>query len=339
VDLNSETEKRVLTISKKRLDDLFQQFSRRKILVIGDLMLDHYLWGRALRISPEAPVPVVDVEREEYRLGGAANVAFNVVSLGAEVLMVGVAGNDASESTMRKLFQRHGLSPNGLIIDKKRPTTLKTRVIAHDQHVVRIDRELRHDIGQLAQKRLLDFLEDQIECVDGVILEDYNKGLLTSGVIRSVITMARKYEKLILVDPKFDHFFDYRNVTLFKPNRHEVASRLGMRIESDHDLERAGNKLLEKLACRALLITLGDEGMALFQQDQPWLKIPTRARHVHDVSGAGDTVIATLTVAMTSTASLEEAATIANYAAGLVCGEVGIVPVDRQALLTALCQV
>jgi len=328
----------MIRFSEKRLNNLFAGFSNQRIIVIGDLMLDRYLWGTVSRISPEAPVPVVEIESESFRFGGAANVAYNVLTLGAEVIPIGIVGDDGSGAVLRRLFQEKGFPVEGLIVDKERPTIVKTRVIAHSQHVVRTDREVRDAISYRIQRVILDFFEDHLDGVSGIILEDYNKGLLVPRFIKSVIQLAKERGKMVFVDPKFDNFFEYRGVTLFKPNRKEVADKLGFRLNSNEDMEKAGQKILTKLNCEALLITLGEEGMSLFQPGKPWVKIPTRAVKVHDVSGAGDTVIATMAVAMTAGANVREAATIANHAAGLVCGEVGIVPVDRERLFQSLKQ-
>jgi len=323
----------MITFSKKRLDDLFGAFKKRTILVIGDLMLDRYLWGLVSRISPEAPVPIVNIESESFRFGGAANVSHNIMTLGATAVPVGVIGDDGSGEMLKQLFEEKGFSTDGLITDPERPTTVKTRIIAHNQQVVRTDREITEGISQKIQKRILDFLVTAIDEIDGIILEDYNKGLLVPHFIKDVIDLARAKEKMVFVDPKFDHFFDFNHVTLFKPNRNEIADRLGMRLDSDEALEKTGFKLLQRLDCKVLLITLGEAGMALFEPDRAMIKIPTRAVKVHDVSGAGDTVIATMAVAMTSGANSQEAATLANHAAGIVCGEVGIVPINKDQLL------
>lgn len=320
----------------ERLSELFSTFKKQKIAVIGDLMLDRYVWGRVSRISPEAPVPVVEIESESFRFGGAANVSHNVMMLGAEVLPVGVIGNDLSGETLKNLFTEKGFNADGLAVDTDRPTTVKTRIIAHNQHVVRTDREITRGISRKIQKRILDFLNRQVKAIDGFIIEDYNKGLLTPRFIEGIIQLAVTNGKMIFVDPKFDHFFDYQGVTLFKPNLKEVTDKLGFRLDSDEAMEKAGLKLLDRLQCRALLITLGERGMILFEPGKTGIKIPTRAVKVHDVSGAGDTVIASMAVAMTSGSDVLEAATIANHAAGIVCGEVGIVPIDRDRLFQEL---
>ena len=324
----------MVKITTERLEKLFTAFKKQRIAVVGDLMLDRYVWGRISRISPEAPVPVVEVDAdsESCRFGGAANVSHNVMSLGAEALPVGVIGNDESGQVLKNLFEEKGFPVHGILVDEERPTTVKTRIIAHNQHVVRIDREKRTGISRKMQDRILDILESRMDEFDSIIIEDYNKGFLVPRFIEKLIALANENGKMIFVDPKFDHFFDYKNVTLFKPNLKETADKLGVRIESDDALENAGQKLMRRLECQKLLITLGEQGMALFEPGKPGIKIPTRAMKVHDVSGAGDTVIACMALAMTAGSSFEEAATLANHAAGIVCGEVGIVPVDRELL-------
>jgi len=326
----------MVRFTNEHLCELFAEFKKKNIMVIGDIMLDRYVWGRVSRISPEAPVPVVEIESESYRFGGAANVAYNVKTLGANVFPIGVIGKDGSGEILKKFLEENDLPTDGIIIDKERPTTVKTRVIAHNQHVVRTDRELRKGISIKVQGQILDLIRLHLNGVDGIIIEDYNKGLLVSRFISDLIELALSKDKMIFVDPKFDNFFNYQKVTLFKPNLKEVADKLGVRIDSDEALNRAGRKLMSRLECKALMITLGDEGMILFERDSGEIKIPTHAMKVHDVSGAGDTVIATMAVAMTSGSSLLEAATIANHAAGIVCGEVGIKPVDRDQLLRVL---
>jgi rfaE bifunctional protein kinase chain/domain len=305
-------------------------------MVIGDLMLDRYYWGKVSRISPEAPVPVVDIESESTRLGGAANVSYNVLCLGARAVPVGVVGNDAEGILLKQLLEAKGFPTDGLVTDDERPTTVKTRVIAHHQHVVRTDREIRHAVSKKIQNRLIDIFEARVDGLDGIVLEDYNKGLLVPRFIEHVVRRANETGKMVFVDPKFDHFFEYRGVTLFKPNRKEAADRLGFKLDSPEALEQGLAKLLERLECSAVLITLGEEGMVFQEKGRPLTKVPTRAVKVHDVSGAGDTVIACMAVAMCSDATLGEAAAIANQGAGLVCEEVGIVPVEKKRLLDKL---
>lgn len=310
----------------------------RRIAVFGDFMLDRYLWGEVSRISPEAPVPIVDISGETEQLGGAANVANNLASLGAIPHPIGVVGDDSAGSRLLNLMQEAGFPVAGMLTDGSRPTTLKTRIIAHNQHVVRIDRESRAPLGESMQDKLFAHLCDLMPQLDGLVIEDYNKGVIVQPLLSRLIALARERNCLITVDPKFNHFFDYRGVTLFKPNRKETEEVLGTKLHSEEELRRAGELLLHRLACRYVLITLGAEGMALFRGPGDMLRIPTRARKVHDVSGAGDTVIATLTLALAAGADVLEAATLANYAAGVVVAEVGAVPIDKKKLLATIAE-
>ena len=307
-------------------------------MVIGDLMLDQYIWGKVNRISPEAPVPVVEVESESLHFGGAANVAMNVVTLGASVFPVGCIGQDSAGESMKTLFHESGFDQKGLIVDPSRPTTLKTRIIADSQQVVRTDSEQTHPIEDAVEAQVIQLLHDRAEQFQGIILEDYNKGMLTPQLIHKIIQYANTHNLMTFVDPKYSHFFEYQNVTLFKPNREEASDQLVNPLKSETDLMNAAEQLFTRLKCKAVLITLGDEGMMLFEPDQPLRHVSTRAVKVHDVSGAGDTVISTMAVAMASGATLAEAATLANHAAGIVCGEVGIVPIMRQSLFDVMLE-
>jgi rfaE bifunctional protein kinase chain/domain len=304
----------------------------KRIAVIGDLMLDRYIWGSVSRISPEAPVPVIDMENEQARLGGAANVAKNIKSLGGEPLLVGVIGSDNSGKQLFEIIRESKFSADGLVIDGTRPTTVKTRVIAHAQHVVRIDRELKSDISHTIQEKILDVLRANIGSLDGIILEDYNKGVIVEHLIRQVVQLANEHGKIVTVDPKFNNFFEYKNVTVFKPNRKEAEAAIGARMKNQDDIHATGQLLIKKLHAKNVLLTLGENGMALFESDGSISHVPTWARTVADVSGAGDTVIATVTMALAAGASVREAATFANYAGGIVCGYVGIVPIDKTEL-------
>ncbi len=312
-----------------RAKQIFDKYKQQKIAVVGDLMLDRYLWGSVQRISPEAPVPVVEVTCETTKLGGAANVVNNIVGLGAEALPVGVVGDDVSGYHLKKLLEESGLSVRNVITDASRPTTIKTRIIANDQHVVRADVESKEDLAEETTKRLIEECAKLIPEVNGVILEDYNKGVLGSRLIAEIVALCRQYGRFVAVDPKFKNFFAYQGVDLFKPNTRETEQALGIKIESEEDLVASAHKLFSRLACRSILLTRGEKGMALFAApgEKPVL-VPTRAKKIHDVSGAGDTVIATLMVSKLAGATLLEAATMANFAAGIVCEEVGVVPID-----------
>ena len=317
----------LITFSEHRLKELIQRFKNRRIAVIGDVMVDSYVWGTVTRMSPEAPVPVVEVERETVRLGGAANVANNVKSLGGDPLLVGVVGDDVNGALLTKLLKEQHCPTDGLVKDDSRPTTIKTRVIAHNQHVVRIDNEHKHDVSAAVQKQILSVLISHIDSLDGIILEDYNKGVVVKSLIHQIIAAAREHGKIVTVDPKFQNFFEYKNVTVFKPNRKEVEGALGLKLESEKDVLEAIEALQKRLQADNILLTRGEEGMSLMDSHGSLEHLPTRALHVADVSGAGDTVIATLTMALASGASIHESAALANFAGGIVCGEVGIVPI------------
>ena len=322
----------MVDISNKRLNELKKGFDGKRIAVIGDMMLDGYFWGDVKRISPEAPVPVLEVEDEFFRFGGAANVALNIFTLGGIPVPVGVIGNDSYGSIFSSLIKEKNIEDAGIIIDNERPTTTKTRVIANSQHVVRIDKESKAYISNKIESKISFYIESVINKLDGIILQDYNKGILTPSLISKIISLANKKNILITVDPKFDNFFEYKNVTVFKPNRKETETVLGIRIKSDKDISSAGRNLLQKLNSEYVLLTLGEAGIAVFEKGDKERRMPTKARNVADVSGAGDTVISTLTIGLAAGANIYEACFLANYAAGIVCGEVGIVPIEKEKL-------
>ncbi|MDZ7290098.1 MAG: D-glycero-beta-D-manno-heptose-7-phosphate kinase [candidate division KSB1 bacterium] len=326
----------MITFTPEKLHARLAAMQGRRIAVLGDFMLDRYLWGSVNRISPEAPVPIVEIDTETEQLGGAANVANNIAALGALPHPLGVIGQDGSGARLLDLLESAGFPSAGVFVDSSRPTTIKTRVIAHSQHVVRTDRESRKDLAPELQKQLLDHLKKILPTLDAILIEDYNKGVIAQPLLTHVIALARERQVIITVDPKFNHFFDYQHVTVFKPNRKETEEVLGMKLVSATHIDHAGEILLQRLQCENVLLTLGEQGMALFRKGGERHVIPTRARRVHDVSGAGDTVIATLTVALASGADILEAATLANYAAGVVVGEVGAVPIDREKLIEAI---
>jgi len=322
----------MVNLSIKRLSALKSNFKNLKIAVVGDMMLDCYFWGDVKRISPEAPVPVVEVGNEFYRFGGAANVALNILKLGGIPFPVGVIGYDNYGTIFKSLVTEANISDEGILIDEERPTTAKTRVIADDQHVVRIDKESKDYLGKKIQSKVFEYIEKNIINFDGVILQDYNKGVLTTSLIENVIQLANKNKVLITVDPKFNNFFNYKDVTVFKPNRKEAEDVLGMRIRSDEDVTTAGKKIIEKVNAKYVLLTLGEDGIAVFEKGKEPKKMATKARKVADVSGAGDTVISTLTMALAAGADILEASYLANYAGGIVCEEVGIVPIELDKL-------
>lgn len=318
-----------------RTKQLLQGCSGKKIAVIGDVMLDRYFWGSVSRLSPEAPVPVVDIESESFHLGGASNVAKNLQSLGVEALMVGVVGDDNSGKIIREILEQSGMAIRGIICVRERPTTVKTRVIGNNQQIIRLDRETKSPISDDESQKILEVLECS-SSLDGIILEDYNKGVITPYLIRSVIRFAQERSIPVFVDPKFANFFEYQYVSLFKPNKKETQDALGYSLSNDEDVYRAGAELLNKLQCQNVLITLGSRGMVLFENTGAISSVPTRARHVADVSGAGDTAIATLAAMVAGGATMPEAAALANSAAGIVCEEPGIVTIEPSRLLGSL---
>ncbi len=326
----------MIKISGKRLKEIKKNFKAKRIAIIGDMMLDVYYWGDVKRISPEAPVPVLEVENEIFRFGGAANCALNIAKLGGYPDPIGVIGYDSFGTIFNSLLTEENIPHHGIFEDDQRPTTVKTRVIADSQHIVRIDKESKQTISLSLQSKILSYVQSIIKNIDGIILQDYNKGVLTESLIKKIITLANKNNVLVTVDPKFNNFFTYKNVTVFKPNRKEAEDILGTKIKSDEDITKAGNYLLKKLNAKYILLTLGEGGIAVFEKAKPENRMPTKARKVADVSGAGDTVISTLTIALAAGANIIEASYLANYAGGLVCEEVGIVPIELDKLFDTI---
>ncbi|VAX27341.1 ADP-heptose synthase / D-glycero-beta-D-manno-heptose 7-phosphate kinase [hydrothermal vent metagenome] len=318
----------MIKIQKNKLLGLKKKFKGKNIAVIGDMMLDGYLWGDVKRISPEAPVPIVEIDSDFFRFGGAANVALNISKLGGNAIPFGVIGNDNDGKIFSDLIKDENITSDFIIKDNSRPTTNKTRVISADQHIVRIDKESKTPISSSIENKLFSSIESTINEIDSIILQDYNKGVLTPNLIRKTIALANKYDKIITVDPKFDNFFEYKNATLFKPNRKETENAFGIRINSGESIKNAASKLMQKLNVKYCILTLGEDGMAILEKGKQYLQIPTMARKALDVSGAGDTVIATITMALATGCSINEAAYLANYAGGMVCEIAGIVPID-----------
>ncbi len=324
-------------MNRSRAAELLKRFTRTRILVIGDLMLDEFVWGSVDRISPEAPVPVVWVERESVMPGGAANVAANIRAVGGQVELLGVVGEDEVGRRLLQEVQRQGISTEWIVSDPRRPTTSKSRVIAHHQQVVRIDRERLERVGGPALESVLRAAQALIRQVDGIVIEDYGKGLIQPALLKTVIGLAHRQGKIVTVDPKEEHIPFYRGVTALTPNKREASLAAGLVIRDDATLHQAAEKILRRLKPEALLVTLGEEGMYLFPKDgKNPVRIPTVAREVFDVSGAGDTVIAVFTLARAGGASFLEAATLANAAAGVVVGKVGVAACSAGELLKRL---
>jgi len=316
-----------------KLKAIIQNFRNKKIMVIGDLILDEFIWGKVSRISPEAPVPVVWVENESFMPGGAANVANNINSLGAKAYLVGVIGKDSRGGILRGELEHKGIDTKGVIVDSGRPTILKTRVIAHQQQVVRIDKEKIDGLKEKTVKRIVNHVKDVIGQMDGLIIEDYGKGLITPNLLKPILKLAKKHKKIISVDPKEDHFSYYKGATVITPNHNEASKAAGTKILDKASLRKVGNCLLNKLKTKVVLITLGEEGMAVFQEGTAFRRIPTIAQEVYDVSGAGDTVISSYALSLASGATPIQAAHIANCAGGIVVGKVGISAIDQDELI------
>src|SRR5262249_20683956 len=321
------------TITSARAKTLASAFAGKRIMVLGDMMLDQFIWGRVKRISPEAPVPVVEVDRETSAIGGAGNVVSNLVALGASAFPLGIIGDDSDAARLQSKFEQLGVDTSGLIVDPSRPTTIKTRIIAHNQQVVRTDRESRLPISSAIEQRVLDRFQAAIRSLDAVVVSDYNKGLLTSSLLKAALTAARDAGVSTCVDPKTRTFSAYQPVTVITPNNQEAAEAAAIEIVDESSLIEAGRKLLASIDCRAVLVTRGEEGMSLFTDGGEVTHIPTMAREVYDVTGAGDTVVATMALALASGATFPEAAITANHAAGVVVAKVGTATVSRAELL------
>ena len=331
-----------IKLSRGRIEKLFGQFGKCRILVIGDIMLDRYLWGSVSRISPEAPVPVVDINKEEHLLGGAANVANNIAALNGQPVLVGVVGKDSFASTLKEKLAARKFTEDGVFTDRSRPTTVKTRIIASNQQVVRADRETTEEISAKLNKKILDYINKILNKISAVIISDYGKGVINLALLENLISACNEKNIFVAVDPKESHFFNYRYVSTITPNHHEAGFVVGKKINDDATLTEVGWQILEQLESKSLLITLGEKGMALFESGQgnqkkrSLTRIPTLARRVYDVTGAGDTVIAALTMAVAAGATLKEAALIANVAASEVVAEVGTAQVSRDRLMKLL---
>jgi rfaE bifunctional protein kinase chain/domain len=305
------------------LRKIAQTFSGHSILVVGDVMLDRYLWGNVSRISPEAPVPVIELSGESTRLGGAANVANNIVSFGARATVVGVVGDDEPGRQLVSELDKFGVSRSSVLMDSGRPTTVKTRIIAHSQQVVRTDLENRSDVNGTLEEKLIRAIKGNMPDSDAVVVSDYGKGVLTDRVLKCVIQEAGSLRVPVCVDPKETRLLSYVGVTVITPNQHEAGFAYGRRIVDEATLAEVGWGLSRKLSCDGVLITRGERGMSLFEKGGDYTHFPTVAREVFDVTGAGDTVVSAFALALAARASLKQAASISNHAAGIVIRELG----------------
>ena len=320
-------------VKKSVLLSLIKKFKGKKILVVGDLMVDEYIWGNVSRISPEAPIPVVEVKKEEAKPGGAANVILNLISLGAKVYAAGVVGADANANKLKSYLKKDKVDLAAVITDNTRPTTIKTRVFAHHQQVVRIDKEKKLNLSGKVVEKILAQIEKIMPQLDAIIFSDYDKGVLTPALVEGIIKVAKG--KIITVDPKPANIKIFQNVTLIAPNKKEAAEGAGISIKTEADVLKAAHTLTKMTHAETILITRGEEGMSLFEKGKLF-HVPTVAREVYDVTGAGDTVISVVTLALTAGAAFKEASKLSNIAAGKVVAEVGVVTLTPNALAAAV---
>jgi D-beta-D-heptose 7-phosphate kinase/D-beta-D-heptose 1-phosphate adenosyltransferase len=317
-------------IDLKKMKKTIQNIGKKRILVMGDLMMDKYIWGNVTRISPEAPVPVVEVRKDTCSLGGAGNVSHNLRSLGASPLLVGVVGEDNEGEWIRENAGEN----QGIFVDKTRPTIVKTRIIAHQQQVVRVDLEKKSPLSPKMEKKIVDLIHD--ESYEGILLSDYNKGTLTRSLMNKILPYIQRKKIPVFVDPKIENFFLFSPVTLITPNHHEAERIVHHVCLSDTEIEKAGEKILSRISSRYLILKRGEQGMTVFERGKKAYHIPTTAREVYDVTGAGDTVIAVASLALLSGASIQEAAQLSNTAAGIVVGKLGTAALTPKELMEGI---
>ena len=322
--------------SSLSFEEILAQFPQRKILVLGDIMVDEYIWGVVSRISPEAPVPVVEVEDENIRLGGAANVVANIRALRGQADLVGVAGGDSMAERLLHEIEQIGVKLDGIVVDRSRKTTIKTRVVAGSQHVVRFDRESTEELDDGLRARMQELVQDRLDHVDALVISDYGKGVINARLLEVVVPLARARGVVTVVDPKINHFDLYRQVSVLTPNHREAMAAWGRPIRGEADVAAAGRHLLDRLKLQAVLVTRGERGMSLYEGDGRVSQIPAVAKEVFDVTGAGDTVVGSMALALASRATMVEAAQVANHAAGVVVGKRGTATVSLTELKRSL---
>ena len=318
------------SISLAKVQNIVRDFHQKRVLVLGDLMMDKYIWGEVSRISPEAPVPVVEVRKDTRCLGGAGNVSHNLETLGALPLLVGVVGDDDEGLWIRKNVPLD----KGIFTDKERPTTVKTRIIAHQQQVVRVDLEQKQPISPQVEDRIFQYIQQ--EDYEGILISDYNKGLLTQSLMDKVLPYASKKKIPIFIDPKINNFPFFSPATLVTPNHREAENIVHHECLTNYQVEQAGEKILSQITVRYLIIKRGEQGMTVFEKGKKAYHIPTTAKEVYDVTGAGDTVIAVASLALLAKASIHEAAILANTAAGIVVGKLGTATLTSQELIEGI---
>lgn len=319
-------------LSAKALRQYIQRFPHASVLVIGDLILDHYIWGRVSRISPEAPVPIVHVDSESLKLGGAANVFNNILALGGKADLCGVIGSDETGRLLLKELGSKRSGRGGVVIDQERPTTRKSRVIAHNQQIVRYDVEQKGELKKPLQQRILRYVESRLRELSCLVVSDYAKGVVTATLMSELTRLASLRRIPVVVDPKVEHFGYYKGATVITPNHLEATQAAGVHGDDDQAIDQAGAIIRQRLGCQSVLVTRGEKGMSLYEADGVSWHIPTQAQQVYDVTGAGDTVIGTLALALSTGATMKEAARLANQAAGIVVGMVGTATVSAPQL-------
>ena len=325
-------------MSKRRAFAIIENFPRSRVLVVGDIMADHFIWGRVSRISPEAPVPVVEVRRDNFLLGGCANVLNNVFAMGGLVHLAGVVGSDETGRRLLTEFSSRGLDMDGIVVEAGRPTTLKTRIVAHGQQVVRFDREDRKPVQAKSIRKILSYIKSLRDDLGALVISDYSKGLVTRSLLDGIRKVIAGRPIFTCVDPKQQDFSMYQGFDIITPNHYEAGHAAGEEMLNGQDHIRVGMKLLQQYDFKALLMTRGEEGMSLFEKDGriKHTAFQTEAREVFDVTGAGDTVIGVLALSLAAGASFREAAHLANHAAGIVVGKAGTATVTREELKKAL---
>ncbi|MBN1156895.1 D-glycero-beta-D-manno-heptose-7-phosphate kinase [Candidatus Woesearchaeota archaeon] len=310
-------------------------FRNKRVIVIGDVMLDKSIWGSVKRISPEAPVPVVDVKKETYSAGGASNVAMNISALGGKATVVGLVGNDSARNILIKILERQGISTRGMIVHSKRPTTQKVRVLGQNQQLLRVDYESKDYLAEKEEKKIIDFCEKGIKEADSIVVSDYAKGVVTENVMKNIVALCKKNRKPLVIDPKPKHFPFYRGATIITPNTKEACEAARIEETETEKINEVGENL-KRMTGSNILITRGERGMSLFSLDGSIRHIPTVAKEVFDVTGAGDTVVGAISLSIAASARLEDAAVIANHAAGITVGKIGTSTVSLEELTRSL---
>ncbi|MGZ3594076.1 MAG: D-glycero-beta-D-manno-heptose-7-phosphate kinase [Syntrophales bacterium] len=325
-------------LSKKRAFEIIKNFPGSKFLVVGDIMVDHFIWGKVTRISPEAPVPVVEIQSDSLLLGGCANVLNNIFSLGGKVYGAGVIGDDDMGERLLLEFRSRRINTDGIVVEANRPTTLKTRIVAHGQQVVRFDQESRQPIRRSTVEKITKYVKKLRNDLGAIIISDYNKGIVTRQLLDSIRQVISDKGIPVCVDPKQNDFFLYRGFDIVTPNHHEAARAAGLDLIDGNDIVKMGETILRKFDFKALLVTRGEEGMDLFESNDKTTHtaFPAEAREVFDVTGAGDTVIGVLALCVASGATFKEAAALANIAAGIVVGKVGTATISLDELKEVL---